>query len=210
MNRRLQLLAVLATGLVLGLLLHPAAVEAQRQDTIVRIVDNDVLVNRLIGAIQQLAAAQAVSSRARAPIALGFNKPVGQVGDALKVWPIAPADPCAGTAKGDVAISQTSTARLVPGIAGQRIFVCAARLVAGVAEIASFTEGTGTTCGTGESAVSGSTTAANGESYAANGGFAMGNGAGSVMVTNKAGDDLCLKQSGSNRLSGNIVYAYGQ
>lgn len=118
-------------------------------------------------------------------------------------------DPCFLVAKGGVAISQTATTRLVVGLPGQRIFVCAARVVAAVAEIPSFIEGTGTACATGASAVSGSTTAANGESYAANGGFAAG-GPGAIMVTNKPGDDLCLQQSGAQRLSGNIVYAFVQ
>jgi hypothetical protein len=139
-----------------------------------------------------------------------FGARIGSVNDALKVASVTPVDPCATLNKGNVAISQTATARLVPGLAGLRIFVCSARVVAGAAEIVNFTEGTGATCGTAETAVAGSTTAANGESYAANGGFSGGGGEGSIMVTNVPGDSLCLKQSGSNRLSGNIVFAYGQ
>lgn len=136
-----------------------------------------------------------------------FGTKIASVGDSLKVFNTSPQDPCSGVAKINVAISQTATSLLVKGIPGMRIFVCAARVVAGTAEIVNFTEGTGTTCGTSETAVSGSTTAANGESYAANTGFAEA-AAVAIMLTNKAGDDLCLKQSTSNRLSGNLVATY--
>lgn len=183
----------------------PRQAEAQRVDTVVRIVGDDTLMNRLVSQLQLLNATMARSTRT-----LPFQRPVGQIGDALKVWPVTPADPCAGANKGNVAISQTATTRLVVGIPGQRIFVCALRLVAAAAEIPSFIEGTVASCGTGTTAVSGSTTAANGESYQANGGFSAGGGSGSIMVTNKPGNDLCLQQSGANRLAGNIVYAYGQ
>lgn len=115
-------------------------------------------------------------------------------------------DPCMLGQKLNVAISQTATTRLVGGQGGKRIFLCFVNIVAGAAEIVSFTEGTGTTCGTAETAVTGSTTAANGESYAANGGRNAG-GLGAVGLTNVTGDDLCLKQSGSNRVAGNIVVA---
>jgi hypothetical protein len=139
-----------------------------------------------------------------------FGTRIGSVNDALKVMPVTPVDPCATANKGNVAISQTTTTLQVPGLSGQRIFICAARVIAGAAEIVSFTEGVGSTCATGETAVSGNATVANGESYAANGGFQGGGGEGSIMVTNKPGNGLCLKQSGANRLSGNLVFAYGQ
>lgn len=118
-----------------------------------------------------------------------------------------PFDPCiTGTGKGNVAISQTASTQLVKGQSGLRVYVCAARVIAGTAEIVSFIEGTGAVCATGTAAVSGSTTAANGESYAANGGFSAGVGLGTIMLTTKPGDDLCLQQSTSNRLAGNITY----
>lgn len=196
--------AVILLAALVFWLAWPRSIDAQRgNDQLVRIVSDDRLVNALIAAVN----AQTNAIRGRTP---GLTPPVGQIGDALKVWPVTPADPCDSSVKGDVAISQTASTRLVVGQPGQRIFVCAARVVAAAAEVPSFIEGTGTTCGTGPTAVSGSTTAANGESYAANGGFSSGNGGGSVMVTNKPGDDLCLQQSGANRLAGNIVYAFGR
>jgi hypothetical protein len=141
-----------------------------------------------------------------------FNRPITSTGDALDVnikSQTNNADPCTFR-KSDVAISQTGTTLLVAGTGGAYIFVCYARVVAGAAEIPSFVEGTGATCGTNTVAVSGSTTAANGESYAANGGFSGGSGNGTIMSTKVAGDSLCLQQSGSNRLSGNITFVVSQ
>lgn len=186
-------------------------VEAQGT-TPVRIVPDDVQFARLIQAVNKLTAAVTASAAVKTPVGRQpFTLPIGQVGDALKVFPLMTSfDPCFGPNKGDVAISQTASTRLVPGLPGMRIFVCAARVVAGAAEVPSFIEGTGTTCGTGTAAVAGSTTAANGESYAANGGFSGGDGIGTIMVTNVKGNDLCLQQSGANRLAGNLVYTYGQ
>jgi hypothetical protein len=136
-----------------------------------------------------------------------FGRPVSSTGDALNVNIKNPLDPCGGAGKGNVAISQTATSRLIQGMPGKQIYVCSARVVAGAAEIVNFTEGTGSTCGTNTRAVSGSTTAANGESYAANGGFSSGAGV-AIMVTTIPGNDLCLLQSGSNRLAGNLTYVF--
>jgi hypothetical protein len=133
---------IVLAALVFGLA-WPRTIDAQRgNEQLVRIVNNDQLLNALIAAVN----AQTNAVRGRTP---GLTPAVGQIGDALKVWPMTPADPCAGAVKGDVAISQTGSTRLVVGLPGQRIFVCAARVVAAAAEIPSFIEGTGTTCGTG-------------------------------------------------------------
>ena len=48
--------------------------------------------------------------------------------------------------------------------------------------------------------------AANGLSLAANGGLTFGNGASAIAATTVNQDDLCLQQSGANRLSGSITY----
>lgn len=165
---------------------------------------------RLVNAISSMAAdvRKLLATETRLPP----GKPLGQVGDALKVYPVAdrPYDPCSFIDKGNVAVSQTASSRLVVGHPGERIFVCSVVLVAGAAEVVNFIEGTGTTCGTGTLAVGGSTTAANGLSFAANGGMAEGGGLGTIMATTKVSNDLCLSQSGANRVSGAIVYAYGK
>lgn len=122
------------------------------------------------------------------------------------ILPDAP-DPCSKR-KGNVAISQTATTRLVLGRAGYLIAICYARVVNATAEVVNELEGTGTNCGTGTLAVSGSTTAANGESLAANGGFSAGMGMGTVSTTSVPGNDYCLGQSASARVSGHMTYVY--
>lgn len=119
-----------------------------------------------------------------------------------------PLSPCLSPQVGNAAISQTASTKIITGLPAQRVALCSARVVAGAAEILSWIEGTGAACATGTLAVSGSTTAANGESYAANGGFASSGSGVPIAVTAKAGDDVCLSQSGANRLAGNVVYVY--
>lgn len=114
-------------------------------------------------------------------------------------------DPCAYK-KASTAISQTAAATIVTTPPGMRVYVCSELVVAGAAEIPSWIEGTGSACGTGTLAVSGSTTTANGISLAANGGFTRGNGQGTIFSTQLPGDNLCLTQNGSNRLAGSISY----
>lgn len=172
----------------------------------------DYLVDQLSTLINDLHGGKVpnVNDRAGLNIRGSFNNQIGSIGDALKVAPTPTSfDPCFMQKKGNVAISQTATTKLVSGIPGQVISVCYARIVAGAAEIPSFWEGTGSACATGTVAVSGSATAASGESYAANGGFSGGVGLGTIAVTSKPGNDLCLAQSGSNRLSGNITFVFG-
>lgn len=137
-----------------------------------------------------------------------FNRPV----DAQNPLPVivqSVQDPCSGP-KGNVAISQAASSTIITGIPGKRIAVCGGRVVAGAAEILSFLEGTGTLCATGTLAVTGNTTMANGESYAANGGFSQGGANASIMVTALPGNNLCLGQSTTSRLSGNLTYVYTQ
>ena len=115
-------------------------------------------------------------------------------------------DPCQVVAKSYKAFSQTATAVLVTGAASKKTYVCSISIIAGAAEIFNLTAGTGSTCGTNTVAVMGSTTAANGLSLAANGGLTFGSGLASLAATTVNQDDLCLQQSGSNRLAGGITY----
>ena len=138
-----------------------------------------------------------------------FGQPIGTTADRLKVEPTPPADPCVNARKRDAPISQTATSIVIPNMQGMSIFVCAIRIIAGAAEIVSEWEGSGTACGTGTIAHSGSATAANGESLAANGGFAMGDG-NSMLSSTLPGNDYCIAQSTSSRVSGKISYVYAQ
>jgi hypothetical protein len=116
-------------------------------------------------------------------------------------------DPCSGP-KGNIAISQTANTRLAIGVNG-RYRLCSIFVVGADAENLSLVEGTGATCGTSTTAVIGGTTAAAGPNLAANGGWVLGNGQATVAVEVSAGDDLCLFQSGSGRVAGNLTYAIG-
>jgi hypothetical protein len=127
----------------------------------------------------------------------------GVDGDRLKVTPDRADDPCTYREKTDVPISQTASTRIVTGLPGMRTRICGIRIVVGAAEITSEIEGSGSVCGTGTIIHSGSATAANGESFAANGGYAQGDGTASV-ITLSVGNDFCIQQSGSNRVSGKV------
>ena len=120
------------------------------------------------------------------------------------------ADPCTYAAKTNVAISMTGTTtiKLVSLAASQKIYICALNLRASAATVWSIVDGTKTTteCDTAAEAVIGATTATHGLSETANGGNAYGNGNGTTALTNTAAHDLCLFQSGSGDLSGNMTY----
>ncbi len=115
-------------------------------------------------------------------------------------------DPCAQGTKTQVPISQTASTKIISGTSAKKTYVCSLVLIAGAAEIVNVIEGTGSTCGTGTTVLAGSSTAANGLSFAANGGLTIG-GFGSALVAGAAAaDDVCLTQSGSNRVSGWATY----
>jgi hypothetical protein len=105
-----------------------------------------------------------------------------------------------------MAISQTTTTKVVSGSSGKKFYICSIVLVSDTAQFVNVIEGTGTTCGTGGTALLGSTTAGSGMSFAANGGIAMTAGS-PFLVTTTATDDLCVTQSGTGRVSGMITYA---
>ena len=104
-----------------------------------------------------------------------------------------------------VAISQTADTTLVSGTSSQYFYICSIILVAGAAEVVSLWEGTGTACGTGSTAILGSTTEANGLSISANGGFSAVSGT-PFLRTATTANDICLRQSGANRVSGVLTY----
>ena len=116
-------------------------------------------------------------------------------------------DGCMSVAPTKVAISQTATTKLISQVSAKTNYVCAITIVAAAAEIVNIVEGTGTTCGTGTVALVGSTTAANGLSFAANGGWSGGDGHHTFIVGSGTNIDLCLTQNGTSRVSGFITYS---
>lgn len=114
------------------------------------------------------------------------------------------ADPCAFLAPTTVAISQATATvtQYIAAASSKKNYICGLVLVAGAAEIINLLEGTGANCGTATAAVVGSTTAANGMSFAANGGLVNPikiPGIGTNVNT-------CLATSGANRVAGYLTY----
>jgi hypothetical protein len=121
------------------------------------------------------------------------------------------ADPCTFQLKTSVNINTaTGTTGLVVGVSAKKIYVCSFAIVAPTAVAVSLSEGSSATCGTSAQAgvmgVATNGTAANGMSFAANGGLTYGNGNATVAVTATAANALCLFQSGTAQLAGNLTY----
>ena len=115
-------------------------------------------------------------------------------------------DPCELNSAVYVLINQTAGTKLVTGTSSKKIYICAIQLITATAQNIALVEGTGTVCATGPAGVMGGSTAATGWNFAANGGLAMGNGASSIAAEATNADDLCLLQSGSGQVSGNVKY----
>ena len=114
-------------------------------------------------------------------------------------------------AKSNFAISTASgTFALVAGVSAKKIYVCSLSLITTTAVSVSLAEGSSATCGTSAQAavigVATNGTAANGMPLAANGGLTLGNGGGTVAQTATAANALCLFQSGTSQIAGNITY----
>jgi hypothetical protein len=121
------------------------------------------------------------------------------------------ADPCASAAKTSVPFSSASgTFALVTGVSAKKIYVCSIILFAPTAVSVSLAEGSSSTCGTSAQAavigVATSGTASQGMALAANGAFAYGNSSGTVAQTATNANYLCVFQSGTAQLAGNLTY----
>lgn len=102
-----------------------------------------------------------------------------------------------------IAVSQTTSTDLHTMV--NTGYICSVILVTADAEVLDLIEGTGSTCGTGSAAIIGSTTNANGMSFAANGGVSAPSPYTQFIMV-AAADHLCLTQSGSGRVAGVITY----
>ena len=117
-------------------------------------------------------------------------------------------DPCTNT-KTNFAIATTATTlQMVAPSGSTQIYVCSLSLIVGGATAVNVIGGTGATCTTGTpvAAIGTTTPTTLGMSLPANGGLTFGGGLGTVTRTTTAGHGLCLVQSGSAQLSGNITY----
>lgn len=117
------------------------------------------------------------------------------------------ADPCGGGKSNIAFASAAGNVQLVAGVAAKKVYICSLSVVAAAAAVVNVIEGTGAACTTAnEAAVIGSTTAASGMSFAANGGISYGAGVGTIGVTATAANGICILQSGTTALAGNMSY----
>ncbi len=117
-------------------------------------------------------------------------------------------DPCLQKTKTNLAISQATTfsQQLVALAAGSAINVCSMFVISASANALALTNGTGTNCANGSTALIGSLTLASSVSLAANGGWTLGNGAGTILIA-AAGQELCMLTS-TGVIAGNLTYVY--
>jgi hypothetical protein len=146
--------------------------------------------------VNALPASQATSANS-SPVVLASDQKVG--------------DPCTYQLKTNVPISTaTGTTALVTGVSAKKIYVCSLTLVTPTAVSISLSEGSSSTCGTSAQAgvigVATSGTAANGMAFAANGGLTLGTGHATIASTATAANYLCLFQSGTAQIAGNLTY----
>lgn len=113
-------------------------------------------------------------------------------------------DPCSYGTKINIPISQAASTELFTGTASNRTYICNIVLTQPAASTQTFSlvSGTGTVCATSTGAMIGATTAANGVQLP----FAYGNGAAWVAKSDTDADNICLLQSTTDRIAGNIVY----
>jgi hypothetical protein len=114
------------------------------------------------------------------------------------------ADPCTTGTKLFIAISQTTDTQLLAGTASNRTYVCGFMVTQAAASTQTFAlvSGTGTVCGTSVGPLIGGTTAATGMQLP----FNIGGANATIAKSDTDADNVCLLQSGSDRLSGVISY----
>ena len=111
-------------------------------------------------------------------------------------------DPCQAVAKINFTGTQTTGTQIIAGTSSKKTYICSMQLIVQAAEVVNIIAGTGSVCATGTSVVMGSSTASQGMSYAANGGFTLGNGLATVIAATAANaDNVCITQSGSSRIT---------
>jgi hypothetical protein len=107
----------------------------------------------------------------------------------------------------NVTVSTATTTLLVTGVSGRHVRICGLSLVTTAANNVALISGTGATCGTGTTGMTGGTTAATGYNFTANSGISQGNGLGTINKTNATGDSVCIVTSAATQLSGRLAYA---
>ena len=117
-------------------------------------------------------------------------------------------DPCSGVAKTYyvVDIATATTVEIANAVASQFFYICSVNLVAGAAQTVVIGEDDTDGCGSLSAGLNGGVTAAEGWSFAANGGIALGNGSSTVMKTSTANRYFCILTGQAQQVSGTIAY----
>jgi hypothetical protein len=110
-----------------------------------------------------------------------------------------------------VDINTTANAQLITGVASRKVYFCSGNIqMNGGANTVAIVSGTGSTCGTGTTTVpgfQGSTTAANGYSFAANSGMTWGGGSAPFARSTNNADNICILVGSATRVVGGLSYA---
>lgn len=110
-----------------------------------------------------------------------------------------------------VAINTAASAQLITGVSGRKVYFCSGNIqMNGGANTLTIVSGTGSTCGTGTTAIpgfDGSTTAANGYSFAANSGMNWGGGLTPFARSTNNADNICILLGSATRVVGGLNFA---
>lgn len=185
----------------------------------VNVIGVNAFVTNALTSVNDNADAVAVATPFGSPIVnhnYGFNgtswdRLQVDANKSLKVVSQPVGDPCMFQAKLSKNINTaTGTTLLVAASGSTKVYVCSFAVVTPSAVSVSLSEGTGATCNTANQAgvmgVAVNGTAGNGMPFAANGGMTYGNGGSTVAYTATAANALCLFQSGTAQLAGNLMY----
>jgi hypothetical protein len=115
------------------------------------------------------------------------------------------ADPCSSGVKQNVAISETNSAMVIPGDQRTKTYLCFIFLGTSGAENLSIVEGTGAVCATNQLIIMGGP-GQTGPARQANDTITLGSGTASIGFSTVAGNDICLLQSASGLVAGNMIY----
>lgn len=117
------------------------------------------------------------------------------------------ADACMFSAKTNLPISQSAPAltQIIAASGSTKIYICSIDVIFTAANTFGLEYGTSSNCGSGTTALIGSTNMASSMSFAANGGFTLGSGQGTVAVT-PASQALCLNLGTTGIAAGNLTY----
>ena len=99
-----------------------------------------------------------------------------------------------------IAISSATTTKMITGVSGQSIYITAWDGISSAAGTLLFVYGTGDTCGTGTTSLTGTYT------FGTSTVISKGNGLGPVFSIPN-GNNLCLTSGGSINIQGSISYA---